>query len=139
MVRRNYLFVAAVCLAGLLPILSHAADEKGAAKTANGDSKPAATRLANRLPPHYGKLVDQTQRTKIYEIQAKYAEKIEDLQEQLKEVMLQRDAEIRGVLTEEQQKKLDELLATVRGKMKAGKKSADDKEAAPKTGESAKK
>src|SRR5688572_26179688 len=99
---KKKLFVAAVlCLAGTLPILTHAADEKAT----DADSKPAA-RLAGRLPAHFGNLVDKTQRDKIYAIQAKYSEKIEDLQEQLKEVMLQRDAEIREVLTAEQKKKL---------------------------------
>jgi Spy/CpxP family protein refolding chaperone len=115
---KRKLFIAAVlCLGATLPILTQAADEKAA-----GESKPAA-RLAGRLPQHFGNLVDKTQRDKIYAIQAKYSEKIEDLQEQLKEVMMQRDAEIREVLTAEQKKKLDEIMSAAKAK-RAGKKAA---------------
>jgi hypothetical protein len=125
--RKNTMLVAVLCLAGTLPILSRAADEKAPSAA---DAKPLAAKAAGRLPSHFGKLVDKTQREKIYEIQTKYAEKIEDLQEQLKELMLQRDAEIRAVLTAEQQKKLDELIATVKSKSKAGKKAAAEEKAA---------
>jgi hypothetical protein len=124
---KKFFAAAVLCLAATLPILTHAADEK----SAESGSKPAA-RLAGRLPAHFGDLVDKTQREKIYAIQAKFSEKIEDLQEQLKEVMLQRDAEIREVLTAEQKKRLDEVLSAAKGR-RAGKKAvAADKSAADK-------
>jgi hypothetical protein len=116
--KKKFFAAAVLCLAATLPILTNAADEKADVV----ESKPAA-RLAGRLPAHFGKIVDNTQREKIYAIQAKYSEKIEDLQEQLKDVMLQRDAEIREVLTAEQKKKLEELLSATKG-LRAGKKSA---------------
>jgi len=128
---KKHAFLAVLlCALGSLPILTQAADEK----SSDTNAKPAAVKPAGRLPAHFGKFVDKPQREKIYSIQAKYADKIEDLQEQLKDVMLQRDKEIREVLTSEQQKQLDELLATVRAKMKSAKKSAD----VDKTDESAK-
>lgn len=128
--KRKLFFAVVLCLGATLPILTHAADEKAA----DGDSKPAA-RLAGRLPAHFGNLVDKTQRDKIYAIQAKYSEKIEDLQEQLKEVMLQRDAEIREVLTAEQKKKLDEVLSAAKGKRASKKSAAADKDVDVKTSE----
>ncbi|MCC7083979.1 MAG: hypothetical protein IT427_03105 [Pirellulales bacterium] len=116
MTRKKHLLVAVLCL-GTLPMLTWAADDKA------DDVKPIA-KSVNRLPAHYGKLVDKVQREKIYSIQAKYSEKIEELQEQLKDVLLQRDAEIRAILTDEQQQKLDELLAAAKAKVKGGAKQA---------------
>ncbi len=119
--RKKALFAISLSLAGFLPLLTKAADEKAA----EIESKPAITKITGRLPNHYGKLVDKTQREKIYAIQAKYAEKIKLLQEQLKEIQLKRDTEIRDVLTAEQQKKLGELMAAVKAKSKAGKKTEE--------------
>jgi hypothetical protein len=62
-----------------------------------------------RLPEHYAAVVDEVQRQTIYGIQNKYAPQIEKLQAQLNAVMGKRNAEIRAVLTPQQQQKVDEL------------------------------
>lgn len=93
--------------------------------------QPAGSRVTKRLPPHFSKIVDKPQREKIYAIQSKYAEKIAALQDQLKDLTLKRDREIRDVLTSEQQQQLDELLAAARAKSKASKKQADTRKIDP--------
>jgi hypothetical protein len=84
--------------------------------------------LKGRLPAGYAKIVDETQRQKIYGIQAKYASKIDDLQKQLQDLTAKRDSEIRGVLTADQQKKLDEATGDT-SKAKSMKKAASDSKA----------
>ena len=112
--------LAAICLACTLPLVSFAAGEP------TGESE-SAPKIVRRLPNHYSKLVDDSQRKKIYAIQSKYAEQIETLQEQLKELMLERDAEIRAVLSAEQQKKLDELLSAVKSRAMARRRAAAER------------
>ena len=84
------------------------ADAKSDAKT---DSKADAGEgaLKGRLPANYSKIVDATQRQKIYAIQSNYVAQLEGLKKQVLDLEAKRDAEIRGVLTEKQQKQLDEL------------------------------
>jgi Spy/CpxP family protein refolding chaperone len=125
-----------VALALISPALFAADDDKGAAKKAatkadaKSDAKTDAKAdagegaLKGRLPANYSKIVDATQRQKIYAIQANYVEKLEDLKKQLIDLEAKRDAEIRGVLTEKQQKQLDELTGDT-SKAK-GKKASKD-------------
>jgi hypothetical protein len=117
-----------VALAFVSPML-FAADEpatKGAAKKAAAADKAETTEgaLKGRLPANYAKLVDATQRQKIYAIQAQYLKEIDDLKKKLLDLEAKRDAEIRAVLTEKQQKELDSLVGDT-SKAK-GKKAAKD-------------
>lgn len=64
-----------------------------------------------RLPNYYGRVVSGQQREKIYAIQREYAPRIEAIEKQLQELVAERDAKMRGVLTPEQQKQIDELAA----------------------------
>ncbi len=55
--------------------------EKGTVKAAaKGEKKEKS---AGRLPPHYGEVVSKEQREKIYLVQAKYADQIEKLRDQI--------------------------------------------------------
>lgn len=72
-------------------------------------AKPAAS--VKRLPPHYSKVVTSEQRTKIYAIQQEYAARIQVLQQQLDDLTSERDAQVREVLTPDQQRLVDELIA----------------------------
>ena len=90
------------------------------------DAKPAAAAAAKkpakprgRLPAYYGEVVDAAQREKIYAIQQSYAERIAALQAQLKDLNEKMDAEVKAVLTPEQQKKLDELSAAAKARRQA--------------------
>jgi hypothetical protein len=73
------------------------------------DKEPAKKAAKGRLPAHYADVVDDAQREEIYKVQAKHQPKIADLRKQLKEAVAKRDAEVRAVLTAEQQKKIDQL------------------------------
>lgn len=59
-----------------------------------------------RLPPYYGEIVNETQKEAIYRIQAQYAEQIEALKAQLRDVVKQRDDAIEALLTDEQKQQL---------------------------------
>jgi hypothetical protein len=134
---KNVFLSSLVALALISPSL-FAADEpaeKGSSKKAatKADSKsdtkaePAEGTLKGRLPANYSKIVDATQRQKIYAIQANYVEKLEDLKKQLLDLEAKRDSEIRAVLTEKQQKQLDELTGdTSKAKGKKAAKDAKD-------------
>lgn len=84
-----------------------------------------------RLPAHYKDVVSPDQRAKIYEIQEKYAEQIEEVLAQLDQVRKQQTEEIEAVLTAEQKQKVAELKAASDGKRKKkeSKKSGDTAEA----------
>ena len=78
---------------------------RSAAGTTAARKKPSG-----RLPRYFGKLgVSDEQRTKIYELQAKYAEQIEALEKELAALKDKRDGEIAGVLTAGQKTRLTEL------------------------------
>lgn len=79
-------------------------------------SKPTPTKVAKkpagRLPAHYGKLgISSEQRSKIYGVQATYKKQIADLQKQIDGLKAKQDTEVQAVLTADQKKKLDEILA----------------------------
>lgn len=97
------------------------AEDKAAEKTAD------KARPKHRLPPHYSKVVDKTQREKIYSIQDKYAPELDELNAKIKAVLAKRDAEIEQVLTPEQKAKVHELAA--QNKSKGGKEAVEHEEA----------
>ena len=106
--------------------------KKAGAKT---DAKAATKReTKGRLPANYSKVVDDAQRSKIYGIQSDFNARIDALEAQLKELTDQRDAAIRAVLTDEQQKRLDELVEESKSK-RAGKSAAKKSDTDPKTDE----
>ena len=65
--------------------------------------KPAARKKARgRLPRYFAKVVTQKQREDIYEIQARFAARIDELQKQIDELIRQRDQEVEAVLSSDQ-------------------------------------
>jgi len=74
------------------------------------DSAADSSTFHGRLPSHYIQVgVTDVQRQKIYSIQALYDARITALKAQLNEATAKRDAEVRAVLTSDQQKQLDKL------------------------------
>jgi Spy/CpxP family protein refolding chaperone len=101
------------------------------------DSKaPATKKNVNRLPANYGKLnLSDDQKTRIYAVQSTYDPKIDELMAQVDALKAKQKSEINAVLTPEQLKKLDEVLAENKSKKQAAKaaKAAAEKPAdAPK-------
>ncbi len=92
-------------------------------------------RARGRLPDHYGEVVTEEQREKIYEIQEEYRPKIEPLETQLKALKDERDAKIAAVLSPEQKKKVEEAVANAKQKAKAASDKAAENAPPPPTGE----
>ncbi|HUY91703.1 MAG TPA: hypothetical protein VMV10_23375 [Pirellulales bacterium] len=119
--------VVALALAGILaqqPLRGQDAAPKAEAKAAKPRAKPRG-----RLPAHYGAVVDNEQREKIYGIQQSYQPQIEALQAQLVALREKQAAEIDAVLTPEQKEKVKELAAaakTKRAKAAESKKAGED-------------
>ncbi len=71
-------------------------------------------KLRGRLPAYCGKLVDDSQRQDIYQIQARYRDRIQKLQTALADLTRARDQEILSVLTPDQQEQLEALRKAAR-------------------------
>jgi len=69
------------------------------------------TKIKGQLPPNWGKLgLTDEQKQKVYKIQADYRDKIADLEKQIKDLEDKRKADMEKVLTDEQKKRLREIL-----------------------------
>lgn len=66
---------------------------------------------AGRLPPYYASVVDDRQRQAIYEIRARRATELEQLEKQLDALRQSEMAEIEGVLTADQRAQVESLRA----------------------------
>ena len=89
--------------------------QKGAKKpAADKKEQTAKTRkkARGRLPNYYGQVgLNKQQRDEIYSIQAKFRELIAELEKQLAELRTKQEADIKAVLTDEQTKRLTNLVA----------------------------
>jgi hypothetical protein len=116
-------------VAGLaLPIQPEAHPEPAPQPAADPPPETATnSAFHGRLPAHYTQVgVTELQRQKIYSIQGSYDAKITLLKNQLNEATAKRDAEVRGVLTADQQKQLDKLTGAA-AKAQAAQKAGDPK------------
>ncbi len=69
------------------------------------------TKAKGVLPPNWKKIgLSDDQVQQIYKIQGKYNEEIDKLDAKIKELRAARDKEMKGVLTADQKKKLEEIL-----------------------------
>lgn len=83
----------------------------------------------SRLPQYYGQVVTPEQRTAILAVADEYAPKLAELEAKLLALRGEADGKMRALLSSEQQKKLDQLIAE--GKAKRDKKP-DNAQASPK-------
>lgn len=108
--QRCLLCVAAAGLGGVLLLGTTPAQEAKKGGTAP-QAKEDDVKLRGQLPPNWGKIgLSEEQKQKIYQIQNKYNAEIARLEAQVKELRAKRDQEMRSVLTEEQKKRLEEIL-----------------------------
>ncbi len=108
-------------------VQSEQADETSPKVTGQApeESKPATPRKKprGRLPNQYGQLgISEQQRTKIYELQSGFNAQIAKLRDQIDLLETQRNTEVRNVLTEDQQKRYDELVAKAKLKREEARK-----------------
>ena len=131
----------ALVLSGVLSLNLAMAQPKPAAKAAKPE--PAATEAAapekkarakanpkGRLPAYYKEIVDEKQKTKIYEIQADFNARMEALEGQLAKLAADRDSAVEGVLTPEQKDKLKKAKDEAAAKRKKPAKEEDKAAAA---------
>jgi hypothetical protein len=80
-------------------------------------------KLKGTLPANWGKLgLTDVQKQKVYKIQADFKTKLADLEKQVKDLKEKEKADMLGVLTEEQKKRLREIVVG-----KTGEKTEKDK------------
>jgi hypothetical protein len=84
------------------------------------DKKPART---GRLPRYYKNLdLTDAQKQKVYDIQARYKDRISELNRQLKELRAKQNGETEGVLNQQQKAK----LMAMRKRVKSGSSKTTD-------------
>ena len=119
---------AMLAAAFVLPVWIDSVLAQPKAEVAKAQQQAKKKQVKGRLPAHFGQVVDEGQRQRIYQIQAGYNPKIEALQAELDALVAQRDAEIRAVLSPEQQRRLDARIAEAQAaKAAKAKKKADEK------------
>lgn len=113
---RKFLFGAVACGAMVIISAANAQDQK---QGRGRGGMPTVEQRIERLEQAVGSLSD-AQKTKIKDIYAKSAEKMQGLsqderREKMGELMRESGQQIRAVLTAEQQKKYDDMIAQGRG------------------------
>lgn len=88
-------------------------ERESAKPTAKAEKKEKS---AGRLPPYYGQVVTKEQREKIYAVQAKYADQIEKLLEQVNTLEKTQNEEIEAVLSQEQRDQVMKLASDAKSK-----------------------
>lgn len=112
----------ALALGTQLSIESTNGQEKEAAQAAPAK---VAKKPSGRLPAQYGKLgLSDEQRYEIYGVQATYKKQIDELEKQIDSLKAKQKTEVEAVLTADQKKKLDELLAAARKAAEARRNKA---------------
>ncbi len=118
--------------------LSAAPKAKEGQKSESTDAKSSAPRerttnklviveeRAPRMPAHFNKVIDETQRAKIVGILDEYTPQIQQKRLELEELTSERDKALFGVLTPQQRKQVEALRAESLAKRRA---SAGDEEA----------
>ena len=119
--------VAQPVAAAAVPVQPEARPDPASQPAADPLDSAANSAFHGRLPAHFTQVgVTELQRQKIYSIQGSYDAKITSLKNQLNEATAKRDAEIRGVLTADQQRQLDKLTGAA-AKAQAAQKTSDPK------------
>ncbi len=95
--------------------------QKKSEKSASPSKKKKTFR--RRVPNYYGQIgLAKKQREKIYEIQEGYFNEISVFEEKIEELKLKRSTEVYGVLTDQQKKRLNQLLEAAAKKRKSRSK-----------------
>jgi hypothetical protein len=122
---QGWVFALAVLLAGALaaqePAKPAADPAKPVAKEGAEKKKKEAKPPRGRLPNYYGQVVDDVQRGKIYDIQAKYEGQLAALRKQIADLEKELHAEVEGVLNAEQLAKVKQLAEEARNQRESSK------------------
>lgn len=83
---------------------------------------PAGNKSYNRLPAHYGTVVTEAQRERIYAIQRVYGPKLDEIQTQYEALKKQREEKIEQVLSADQLAQIEQLKLAAKAKRAQAKK-----------------
>jgi Spy/CpxP family protein refolding chaperone len=101
--------VCAFALLGAMFVMSGGLIGQDAKKDGKKDDPPVKAKGV--LPTNWGKLgLSDDQKQQIYKIQNKYDEEIDKLDAKIKELKAARTKDMKGVLTADQKKRLEEIL-----------------------------
>lgn len=129
-----------LCLVALFSSFVFAAPglalEKEAKPSAEAEEASAPK---GRLPNHFADVVTPEQREKIYKIQRTYAEKLDELASEIRDLIAKREADIQAVLTAEQREKVSQAKEAIAKKRKKDAGQNDAKSAESKDSKSDKK
>ncbi len=79
----------------------------------HGEDTKDDKKVKGQLPQNWGKLgLTDEQKQKIYKVQTEYRDKIFDLEKQIKELRERERGEMEKVLSDEQKKRLREILSS---------------------------
>ncbi|MGE0756991.1 MAG: hypothetical protein AB7F89_21625 [Pirellulaceae bacterium] len=111
-------FCLACVLSGLAggAVPATAQDNAPPGPAAAAGEPTAPKKLTGRLPAYYGEVVSKEQRTKIYELQAKFGDQIQKLREQIELLEKQLQDEMVAVLTPEQRDQVMKRTADAKAK-----------------------
>ncbi len=123
------LLLSAVCLPGF----SQETKAKTTAKTAQKSVAVQDDNVRGRLPRYFASIVDDRQRTEIYQIQIGYREKIAELQRELAELEVAQMKEMEKVLTADQRGELEKRRLGSKQRGSASKASPAKKPATSKS------
>jgi hypothetical protein len=124
----------ALMLLGPLAV-GRAQDAAGNAQDKKAAAPADAQKTRGRLPPYYGRVIDQEQRTKIYEIQARFNAQLDKLRLEMDSLVTKRDAEIEGVLTAEQRDQVSKMRDDARSRRGSASKAQSTDSSKPPTGD----
>ena len=85
----------------------------------SAEKATATKKIRGRLPAYFAAIVSTEQRQKVYDLQTAYAEKIAALEEQIAQLVVQRDKDVDAVLTPEQSAEVSRKRAEAAAKRKA--------------------
>lgn len=144
-----FLMIAVLSLGGLFLLDGRADDKKGADKAAEkrsvpeesnveeksgaeqdvtnqekpkGRGKSDGARSKGRLPSFFGGVVNDEQAEEIRKIQAEYQAKIDPLQQQIRDLLAERDGKIEKTLTDAQKKEIAKVRSDRMEKRKSARK-----------------
>ncbi len=130
---RLRLVSVAGALALSLCVAGQYANTVAIAQSDSADKATEKNEAAGRVPAYFAQIgLSKDQRAKVLEIQASYQNQIDALRKQIEQLEKKRDTDVRSPLSDEQKKKLDDLID-------AGKKKASETRSKGKSGSTEKK
>lgn len=83
-------------------------------------------RFRGRLPNYFGRVIDESQREQIYELQARFNEQIDSLEMQIADLTKERNELVEKVLTPEQLAEVNRMREEAKARRSTNRNNGDD-------------